>query len=152
MGLRQLCLCGVAQRYWRVCVCLALHYILCPLVMTFLVLKGSAVLRLALCVCFPMCLQFYCAQHQWRFALLPYCGVYIPAPLPLVGSFIFSYFIHWTLVQCDGCLGRGWVGGWVSWLSCGYGRCWGVLPTWVWCWQLQPLGTQAPNLHKRRRR
>ena len=82
--------------------------------MTYLVLKGSAVLRLAF---FVRVLSFPCACSFTVLGIsagLRCCLIAVflfpplPAPFSLVCSFIFSYFLHWTLVQCHWCLGRGW--------------------------------------------
>ena len=48
-------------------------------------------------------------------------------------------------------LGLGLAGGAHGWVV-GRAGFWDVLATWVWGWQLQPLGSWAPNLHVRLRR
>ena len=49
------------------------------------------------------------------------------------------------LALYDG-LGLGLAGGARGWVAGRVGF-WDVLATWVWGWQLQPLGSWAPNLH-----
>ena len=48
-------------------------------------------------------------------------------------------------------LGLGLAGGAHGWVA-GRAGFWDVLATWVWGWQLQSLGSWAPNLHVRLRR
>ena len=67
------------------------------------------IIRLALCMHFPMCLQFYCAHLQLGFALSPYFCVLFPSPVSFIVIFISLIFSTGHSVQCDGCLGRGWV-------------------------------------------